>query len=137
MSAINSKVNRRCFSAQTGYSIIEIILAMGMIVVMLILYTAASNSVILNRAARLQDLASRIAVSSLEDLRATEYASLPSSGALTHPLLSSLPNGTLNLTMEDVDTGLKKATVSVTWQQVEGLNTRNVVLTTYISETGI
>jgi len=129
--------NLKAGPKQHGHTLVEVLIALFILVVMLLLYSAASNSVILNRDAKHKELALRILVSKMEDLRATDFDSLPVSGALTHPLLGQLPSSTLDLIMVDVDTSLKSATVVIGWQDAVNFNSRQLKLATYISNQGL
>ena len=124
-------------STNSGFSIIEVIVALFVLIVMFLLYGAASNSVILNRDARQKELALRILVSEIEDLRATDFSSLPASGALSNPLLNLLPSASLTLTISDVDANFKKAIVSISWKDASSFNSRQMELSTYISNQGL
>lgn len=124
-------------SKPDGFSIIEVVVAMFILVVMLLLYGAASNSMVLNRDARQKELALRILVSEIEELRAMNFGDLPVSGALSNSLLSLLPAPTLTLTMSDINPSFKKAVVNITWQDPANNNPRVMELSTYISSQGL
>ncbi len=122
---------------KNGYTLIEVVISLFIIGVMLLVYSAASNTLILNRDAKHQQIANRIAASELEDLRGMPFASLPASGPFSHPLLSSLPSGEAILSISDDYDKLKQVTVTVSWQEPGSQNIHQVNLTTYIGEQGL
>lgn len=122
---------------QKGSTIIEILISLFIFGIVLVIYSAASNTLLLNKGAKNQQLAFRIASNQMETLRATSYASLPGSGPLSDPLLSSLPSGTASLQASDYNEDVKEFTVIVSWREVGNSNTRTVTLTTLITEGGL
>lgn len=134
---LETKMSVKQKKSQFGYSLIEIPIGLFIIGLMLLIYAAASNTVILNKNAKNQELAHRIAAGKMEDLRATAFASLPSSGSFTHSLLSNLPSGQANLTVSDYNADTKQITVTVTWKESGNSNTRTVSFTTLMTKNGI
>lgn len=122
---------------QTGHTIVEVVIAMFVFIVMLFLYASASNSTRLNRQVKNQDLALRIAESSMEDLKNTPFNSLPSSGSLNHSNLSLLMNSSLNLTMTSINPSLKQAEVVISWKDESAGSVRSINLTSLLSDKGI
>jgi hypothetical protein len=120
-----------------GYSMIDVVISLFVIGVVLMIYAAASNTVVLNRNAKHQDLALRIANSQLEDLRHTAYNSLPASGSFTHALLGSLPSSAASMTITDYNQSTKQLVVTVTWQEPGNSNTRTVTLSTLKTRGGL
>ncbi len=120
-----------------GYTIIEVIISLFIIGVVLIIYSAASNTVILNRSTKFQEVALRIASAEMDTLRALPYNSLPSSGPFSDPLLSSLPSGTATLIVTAYNATTKEITATVTWREPGDSATKSVSLTTLITQGGI
>ncbi|MCL5667146.1 MAG: prepilin-type N-terminal cleavage/methylation domain-containing protein [Patescibacteria group bacterium] len=121
---------------QKGYTIIEVVISLFIIGAVLVIYAAASNSIVLNRSVKYQELAHYIAVSELEDLQAAPFSSIPSSGPFSHSLLGQLPQGSANLEVSDYSAKVKQVKVTVGWQE-PGRNAHNVALTTLMVEGGI
>ena len=122
---------------QSGFSLLEVPISLFIIAVMLLVYAAASNTLMLNRNSREADLANYIAVSEIEDLRNTGYANLPASGAFTHPLLDQLPSGTATITITDYNNDTKEAVVTVSWKDQGSFAAHSAVLTTLINKYGL
>lgn len=124
-------------SNQKGFSLIEVIISIFIIGVVLVIYVVSSNSIVLNRNSKRQELALRIASSKIEELRNTAYASLPSTGSFSHSLLTNLPSGAANLTVSSYNATTKQVVVTVTWAEPNNPNTRQVELTTLINQGGL
>ncbi|SRR6266404_5511040 len=122
---------------QSGFSIIEVPIALLIIAVMLVVYGLASNSVVLNHSSKDQDLAHHIAVSEIEDLRHLGYANLPASGSFSHSQLSLLPQSSASITISDYNADTKQVTVTVTWKEPASSVTRSVSLVTLINQYGL
>ena len=121
---------------QAGLSLLEVPIAMFIIAVIFFLYNTAANSIVLNRNAKNQELAVRIGVSELEDLRATDFDSLPVTGSATHSLLGQLPSSSMELVVTDISTESKTVTITVRWQEGSSAQ-RSVKFSTYINRHGI
>lgn len=122
---------------QDGFSLLEVPIVLAIIAVVLVIFVGASNSTILNRNSRDQDLAHQIAVSEMEDLRNLGYAGIPASGSFSHSLLTKLPNASAALTSGDYNTDTKQVTVTVTWQEPGSLVAHSVYFTTLINKNGL
>ncbi len=127
---------RQAKSKQKGFSVIEVIIALFIFAVVLLIYSAATNTVVLNRTAKNKQLAFRIADTEMEKLRYTAYGSLPASGNISDSLLSSLPSGAESITVSNYNTKAKRIDVNVTWQD-PGNVSRTVTLTTIRTQGGI
>jgi prepilin-type N-terminal cleavage/methylation domain-containing protein len=119
---------------QSGYTIIELLIALFIVGVSLTVYQVSLNTATLNKQAKYEDIGLRIASSKIEELRATAYASLPSSGSFSHTLLSTLPSGAGTIAVSDYNAETKEIMVAVTWQL--GSRTKTVSLQTLITEIG-
>lgn len=122
---------------QSGYTILEIPIALFIVGVVLLLYAAASNTVLLNRNAKYQDAAVRIGSSLLEDLRGTAFDSLPTSGNVTHPMLSQLPASQATMTVTPLNDDTREITVQVRWREAGSKAAHTVSLTTLITRNGL
>lgn len=117
-----------------GFSLIEIIVAVGIIGLIIIATTSMLQRVSVNeREISNQSLALRIARNEVELLRAAGYAALPASGSFTDSLLSSLPSGSGSIAVTVVNAKTKQLVVTVSWVG-EGAITRSTSLTTLIAE---
>jgi len=121
---------------QSGLSIIEIPIALFIVGVTLLIYAASSNSAVLNKEARYQELANRIASSEMEDLRNGGYTNVPASGSFSNSLLSQLPSNSTVLTVSDYNADTKQVVVKVSWLSANG-TTHNISLTTLITKSGL
>jgi type II secretory pathway pseudopilin PulG len=121
---------------QNGFSIIEATVSLFILGTVIIIYSAASNSMVLNRNAKEQELALRIAQTEMETLRATTYALLPASGNISDALLSQLSGGAETLTVSAYNSNTKKIVVTVNWNSA-GNVARSTSLTTLISKWGL
>ncbi len=124
-------------SPNQGFTIIEVVISLLIVAAGLVIYSSSANSVILNRNTRHQEIALRIAVTKIDDLRTTPFASLPASGSFTDPLLSSLPSGQANLTVSDLNSKTKQITVAVSWQESGSNPSHTVSLNTLITQGGL
>ena len=125
------------YPKNSGFSIMEVPIALAIIVVMLVIYQGASQSLVLNRNSRDQDLAHHIAVSEIEDLRGLGYSAVPASGSFTHTLLNKLPNAAASLTTSDYNSDTKQVIVTVTWVEPGSGVTHSVSLATLINKYGL
>lgn len=122
---------------QSGFTIIEVVVTLLIIGVTLLLYTVISNSITLNKYNRYKEVALRVAETSLQDLRTIDYNSLPASGPFTNAQIQTLPEGSANLEITEVSTGLSKATVTVSWRSPSSNIMQAISLSTFLSEHGI
>ncbi len=122
---------------QSGFSIIEALVSIFIIGVVLLLYSASSNTLLLNNNARHLEMAQRIAIEKMEDLRATSFGSLPASGSFTGTLLSGLPSGSGQITLTDINSSTKQIVVTVTWKEPSGRAQRSATFTTIKTKNGL
>jgi len=135
ISNIESRFEIR--NSKFGFSLIEVIIAMGLVLTTMLLFGIAVNTVPLVRTAGDQNLAYHLAAKQVETLRNTDFASLPGSGSFSDPGLSLLPAGAASRTVVDYegDSKIKQATVVVSWQ--DRTTTRSITLTTLIYNGGV
>jgi prepilin-type N-terminal cleavage/methylation domain-containing protein len=119
---------------KTGFSLIEVIVAIAIIGMMIVTTSVLLERLPVNsRAVSDQDVALKIARNEIETLRAGGYALLPVNGSFANPLLNSLPSGSASVTIAVYDAKTKRADVSVSWRETSGA--RTVSLTTLIAQT--
>jgi prepilin-type N-terminal cleavage/methylation domain-containing protein len=121
---------------EAGFSIVEVVIALFILGIVMLVYASASNTLVLNRIAKHQQLAYRIAASELESLRSGGYGSLPASGSFSDSLLSNLPSGVGSLAVSTYDPKTKQVVVTVTWTE-SSRPSQAVVLTTLVAEGGL
>ncbi len=124
-------------TAKKGFALVEIVVCLFMIGITLLVYSAASNTMTLSQHSKYQEVALKIASSKIEKLRQTSFASLPASGTFTDTLLNTLQSGTATLTMTDLNSKTKQATVVVSWTEHGSSATRTVRLDTIITQGGL
>ncbi len=122
---------------QSGLSIVEVIITLFIIGVMLILFQATSNTVILNRYGRYKEIALRIADQKIQNMRLTAFTALPLSGTFSDPLLASIPQGAGTIMVTDENARLKRVVVVVKWKSPKGTGTQQVELDTFIAQGGL
>ncbi|HCB02320.1 MAG TPA: hypothetical protein DEP19_08055 [Anaerolineae bacterium] len=90
-----------------------------------------------NKYNRYKEVALRSAETRLQDLRTVSYDSLPTSGTFTNAQIQTLPEGTANLEITEISTGLSEATVTVSWRSPSSNTMQEISLSTFLSEHGI
>jgi|SRR3989344_448817 len=118
-----------------GFSLLEIVISIGIIGIALVASEALVHAVPLARQTNHEDLALTIATNEMGALRSLGYGSLPSSGSFSDPLLTSLPSGAGMLAISAFNAKTKQASVTVSWQE-PGSAARSIVLSTLVTETG-
>ena len=120
-----------------GFSLIEVIIALAVVLVTLIAFGVVVNTIPLTKTARNQNVAYHIAAKKVEELRHTAFVSLPASGPQSDPGLQNLASSTMSLTVGSYEgsSDIKQATVIVEWYEND--KARNVNLTTLIGEAGL
>lgn len=122
---------------QQGFGILEVVVTLFIIGVTLLMFAIVSNAILLNKYNRYKEIALRIAEHELQVLRTTPYASLPASGSLSNSQLSSIPQGSANVSITEVSTGLSQATVTVSWRNPSGTADQQLSLSTYVWQGGL
>lgn len=122
--------------ARRGFTLIEIIMTLGILAAALASYSATVYGVTVSNDTRSQETALRAATDELESLRGDGYAALtPGVTFFSGSVSTLLPNGRGTVTVSDFDPGTKRVNVTVTWSGPSSV--RNVSLDTLISETGL
>jgi prepilin-type N-terminal cleavage/methylation domain-containing protein len=122
---------------EQGFTVIEVVVSLFIFGMMLLVYVASANTVTLNRSSKNKQVAYRVAASAIEELRATPYAALPTSHAITDPLLSTIPSGAGTVNISTYNAKTKQVVSTVTWRDPGSSQTRSFSLTTLITEGGI
>lgn len=120
-----------------GFTLVELIVTIGLIVIALFSYFAALKTITLTRFAQHQALSYQVALKKVEELKSLPFSSLPSSGPFTDSALSVLSQPQANLTINDYNGSaqLKEITVTISWQETN--KTKTVELKTLLTEGGI
>jgi prepilin-type N-terminal cleavage/methylation domain-containing protein len=122
---------------QNGFTLVELIVGLGIIAAALFSYFAVLKTVTLTRFAKHQALAYQVAVKKIEELKTLPFASLPAGGPFSESALSALPQAQANLTVADYggSASIKEITVTVGWQESAG--GKSVELKTLLTGGGI
>lgn len=119
-----------------GFSLIEVIIAIGVIAAVVGLYTATLKTFSVTRNASHGGVALRIAERELESLRASGYAAVPASGSFSDAQLATLSESASGtLTVSNLNASTKQVVVTVAWEDPAG-GARSVSLATLITQTG-
>lgn len=120
-----------------GFTLIEIVLSLFLILAIVSILFSASGTYIHSRRSNLRAIATKIASKQIETLRNTNFASLPPSGSFFDPDLNQLPSGSAIRTVADYQssTKIKQVTTQVSW--IESNVSEQIVLETLISEHGL
>lgn len=116
-----------------GFTLIEVLLTIAFVAIISTILFSAVNVWRSVRHLQWQTIAYNIAKHKIEDIRNTEFASLPSSGSFSDSQMSRLPNASGQVTVSGAD--LKEITVTISWVQEGGA--KNLNLKTLISEGGL
>ncbi len=123
----------------SGFSLIELAVALGLIVLTVFIFSVAVSSLPLTKSARNRNIAYHAAAQKIEELRNTAFASLPATGSFIYPIFSELASSTGQLTMSSYsgyDPNLiKQAVVEIIWYENNAW--QSVRLETLISSTGL
>lgn len=120
-----------------GFSLIEILLAVIVMVALIGLLFSVSGTYFKSRSSDLQTTATSIAGKRMEDLRNGGFTNLPSSGSFADSNLSKLPQGTATQTISTYsgDVNIKLVTIQVTW--VENKATKKILTESLFTKGGI
>lgn len=128
-----------------GFSLIEVVLSMFVILALISILFAASGTYRHSRNSQLQTIATKIASRKIEILRKTDYTAIPDLGtsSFSDSDLAKLPASTANLTVADYppscsptcSSDIKQITVTVNW--TEGGVVKTISEDTIISKNGL
>lgn len=134
-----------------GFSLIEVLLAVFLIVALTTILFSASGTLFTTRRSRLQSQAAKIASKDIEDLRNKPFASLPATTAgaceiqanmsadVWSDLQTKLKSGCLVRAINQYPTGnttMKSVTVTVKWNNDSGVQ-QTLNIDTLIYQTGL
>jgi len=124
-------------STKPAFTLVEILLTLVFSTTLAMMLLIAASTLVQTHRSNLQTIAARIATKEVETLRNTVYASLPSSGSLSDPDISKLPNGSATRTMATYlgSADMKQATITVNWVE-KGL-AQTLSLNTLIYKNGL
>jgi len=123
------------YSKKDGFTLIEILISLGILSATVALGTVVVNSTQVTRDAAYENSAFRIANSKLDELRFDGYDALPASGQFFDTELSSLPQGSASTSITSWNDKTKKVVTGVSWRSADG-SMRFVSLTTLITQVG-
>ncbi|MCA9390112.1 hypothetical protein KC571_01805 [candidate division WWE3 bacterium] len=122
-----------------GFTFIEIIMAVGLLMLVFAFYDQMVQTVIFTNRGRFDDIGRSVAVEQLEIYRATDFNLLnDGSFTITDSDLNYLPQGSGTVVVADyggTDSGIKQITATVSWLD-RGV-TRDVTLTTLTTAGGV
>jgi len=120
-----------------GFSLIEIVLALFLVMALLSILFTSTGTYIHSRNSNLQSIAAKIASREIENLRNTDFGSLPGTSSFSDSDLTKLPSGTTNRTVSNYqsDVDIKQITVIIGWTE-KGV-AKQLVMDTLISRNGL
>jgi prepilin-type N-terminal cleavage/methylation domain-containing protein len=129
-------VNRRGLHDQSGMTMIELLVSLGMVGMLLVLFAASFNIVVLTKKVRNENIAYHVANKRMETLRSVPFASLPTSAGFFDSSLNDVPNSSASYVIQDYPSfsGVKEMIVTVQWNDGRA---RSVVLRSVTSASGI
>lgn len=120
-----------------GFTLIELVITIGLMVVALFSYFVVLQTVASTRFLKHQTLSYQVALKKVEELKSLPFSSLPSTGPFTDSALSVLSQPQANLTISNYggSAQLKEITVTISWQEMN--KTKTVELKTLLTEGGV
>ena len=124
-----------------GFTLIEILLALLIIIAMLAIFFTTSSTYVSSRSTNLQSIASKIASCEIEQLRKTDYSTLVNGTTnIQTPCDQDLPKlpqrqATRTLTDYSGNNKIKQAIILITW--VDNSANKNIRMETLIYEFGL
>jgi Tfp pilus assembly protein PilV len=122
---------------KTGFSLIEIVLSLFFIIALATILFSASGTLLNSRSGNLETVASKIAAKQVENLRNTDFASLPGSGTFADTNLSQLPQGSATRTITNYQSSPDVKDVSITVAYTENGAPKQVKMETLIYKNGL
>jgi prepilin-type N-terminal cleavage/methylation domain-containing protein len=120
--------------SQHGFTLIEVVIAIFILILMLVFYVSAFSS---NQLAKIQahkDIALRVINQKMASLRAGGYGSVGSGGTFTDTQLNTLQSAAASTTVSDYNASIKEVTVGVSW--IDASSTQYLSETTLIINSG-
>lgn len=128
---------KNCQLFKGGFSLIEIVLSLFLILGLVSILLTASGTLIHSRNSGLQSTAAKIASRQIESLRNTSFASLPASGNFDDADLAKLPQGAATRTITDYQNNSKIKLVNIRVNWTESEVAKQLITETLISENGL
>lgn len=123
---------------QIGFSLVEVIIAMGLILVTVMIFGVALSALPLTKTARNSNIAYHVAAKKIEEIRNLPFGSLPASGSFTDSAMSQMPSGaTASLTVQNYSgsSQIKQITATISW--TENGNGKSTTLDTLVASGGL
>lgn len=117
-----------------GFSVIEVVISIGIIGAVLAALGALVGTTPLLRANSDEVIALSVARSKLESVRSAGYTAATTS-SWSDARLTALPSATTSLTVSTYNAKVKKVDALVSWRDA-GQSTRSVTLSTLLAQTG-
>ena len=114
-------------ATQEGFTLLEVVITIFILVAMLVFFTASFSTTQLSRIQQHKDIALRVMEQKMETLRAAGYSGVGSSGTFSDALLNSLNSASASTTISDYNGSVKQVMVGVSWVDAS--------TTFYLSET--
>lgn len=119
-----------------GFTYLEVIAALFVIGSILVVFFATFKTLPVNRYAKDQDIALKIANSEIEALRGAGYSAIATTTAsFTDPTMNELPNGSGSVTGSDFNSGTREVQVTVDWTEPDTGN-QSISLATLVTSVG-
>lgn len=124
-------------NSKLGFTLIEVLLSLFFLIAMFTILLSASGTLLHTRTSNLQTAATKIATKQIENLRNTDFASLPGSGTFADSDLSQLPQGTATRTITNYQSSADIKDVLITISYTENGAPRDVKVETLIYKNGL
>lgn len=118
---------------QHGFTLIEIVITISIVVLMLVFYVSAFSTNQLAKIQQHREIALRVIDQKIQALRAAGYSGV-SSGSFTDTQLNALQSASASTTVSDYNASIKQVIVGVTW--IDASTTRYLGETTLITNSG-
>lgn len=118
-----------------GFSLVEMLVSLLIISVAVAFSTLVVGAIKTTRDSTFENIASHIAASKLDELRALGYDALPAAGPFDDAGLASLPQGQASTSITVWNAETAQTAVGVSWRSADG-STRVISLMTLITQTG-
>lgn len=124
-------------NSKLGFTLIEVLLSLFFLIAMFTILLSASGTLLHTRTSNLQTAATKIATKQIENLRNTDFASLPGSGTFADSDLSQLPQGTATRNITNYQSSADIKDVLITIAYTENGAPRDVKVETLIYKNGL
>ncbi len=106
-----------------AFTLIEVLLSVFFLIAMVTILLSASGTLLHTRKSNLETIAAKIATKQIENLRNTDFDSLPGSGTFSDTELPQLPQGVANRAITNatidsqVEPDVKDVSITITWTE--------------------